>query len=77
MEGKKYYAIGVGENQYMLMEKLKSLQQSFNEKSKKSEKVAKTIQVLQKELKLEKAARKSAEKTILLYSDSFEINPGK
>ena len=42
------------------MEKLKALQQSFNEKRVKVEKDAETIQVLQKYLKLMKSARTPA-----------------
>ena len=60
----------------MLMEKLKSLKQSFNEEREKSEKESKTIQVTQKELKLSKAARKSADNSTLLHSDGFEISTG-
>ena len=43
----------IDEGLYMLRWELKALQHSFNIESSKSEKVAKTIQVLQKDLKLE------------------------
>ena len=43
----------------------------------KSEKGDKAIQVLHKDLKLSKSARKSSENSTCLKSDSFEINTGK
>ena len=57
--------------------KLKSLQQSFNEEKSKVEKGAKTIQVLQKDFKLSKSARKSAYNSTFLHSDIVEILTGK
>ena len=59
------------------MEKLKALQQSFNEERVKLEKDAETIQLLQKHLKSTKASRTSAENSTCLHSDSFEINTYK
>ena len=61
----------------MLTEKLKSLQHSFNEERVKSEKDAKTTQVLQKYLKLTKASRTSADNSTCLHSEIFEINTEK
>ena len=57
----------IGKDQDMLVEQLKALQQSFNEYREKSEKGAKTIQVLQKDLKLAKTARKK-QKIQLAYT---------
>ena len=45
----------------MLMKQLKALQNSFNEYIVKSDKDAKIVQVLQKYLKLTRAARTAAE----------------
>ena len=45
----------------MLMEQLKALQHSFNEEIVKAEKDDKTVQVLQKDLKLTKASRTAAD----------------
>ena len=42
----------------MFLEQLKELQQIFNEERIKADKISKTIQVLQKDLKLVKAAKK-------------------
>ena len=67
----------IGEDQDMIMEKLKALQQSFNEDSTKSEKGSKTLQVLDKDLKLAKSSCKSGDNSACLHSDSFEINTGK
>ena len=61
----------------MLMEKFKTLQHSFNEEMAKAEKGAESIQILQKDLKLAKAARKAADNSTCLHSDSFEVNTGK
>ena len=61
----------------MLMKTLKALKQSFIEDRVKSEKDAETIQVLQKDLKLSKAARTSADNLNCLHSDIFEINTDK
>ena len=61
----------------MLMEQLKALEQIFNEWRVKAEKYAKTIQVLQKYLKLTKSARTAADNSTCLHSDSFEINTDK
>ena len=46
-------------------------------KEEKSEKYYKTIQVLQKDLKLTKAERTAAENSTFLHSDSFKINTDK
>ena len=67
----------IGKERVMLMEQLKSLQQSFNSERIKSDKDAETIQVLQKDLKLPKAARTAAEISTRLHSYSFEININK
>ena len=67
----------IGEDQDMIMEKLKALQQNFNEDNKKSEKGSKTIQVLDNDLKLAKSSRKSGDNSACLHSDIFEINTGK
>ena len=48
----------------MLMEQLKALKQSFNEDRKKVEKGSKSIQLIQKELKLAISERKPAENSI-------------
>ena len=61
----------------MLMEKLKALQHIFNEDRVKAQKYAETIQVLQKDFKLEKAAITAADKSTCLHSDNFEINTYK
>ena len=53
------------------------MQHNFNEKRGKSEKGAKTIQVLQKDLKLSKAARKSAENSTHFNTDKLKISTGK
>ena len=59
------------------MEQLKALQQSFNKERAKAQKYAKTIQVLQKDLKLPKASIIAADNSTFLQSDSFEINTDK
>ena len=64
-------------NETCLWNKLKAPQKSFNEERVKSEKDSKTIQELQKDLKLVKAAKISADNSTFLHSDSFEINTGK
>ena len=74
---KKGDVIKVGEERDVLMEKLKALQQSFNGERVKSEKDAKTIQVLQKDLKWTKSARTITDNSTCLHSDSFEINSEK
>ena len=51
----------IGEDQYMLRVKLKALQQSFNSEREKSYKGGKTINVIQKYLKLEESEIKAAE----------------
>ena len=61
----------------MLMEKLKALQQIFDEERVKAEKDSKTIQVLQRDLKLTKLARTAEENSTCLHSDRFEINTDK
>ena len=61
----------------MLTEQPKAFQHSFNEDGLKAEKYAKTIQVIQRDLKLTKAARTAAENSTFLHSDSFEINTDK
>ena len=48
LEDKKCYAMEIGQEQDMLMEQLKALQQSFNEEKEKAYKDAKATQVLQK-----------------------------
>ena len=48
----------IGEEQDILREKLKALKHSFNSERGKSQKGSETIQVLQKDLKLEKEERK-------------------
>ena len=53
LEDQKGDAMEIDEGLYMLRWELKALQHSFNIERSKSEKVAKTIQVLQKDLKLE------------------------
>ena len=67
----------IGGKQDMLMKQFNILQQSFNEESAKSEKYAKQIQVLQKDLKLAKALITAAENSTCIHSDSFEINTSK
>ena len=57
----------------MLIEKLKALQQSFNEERVKEEKYPRTIHVLQKDLKWTKAARTAADNLTCLHSDIFEM----
>ena len=54
MEDKNGDAVEIGEEQDMLREKLTALQQSFNDYRGKSDRGAKTIQVLQKDFKLAK-----------------------
>ena len=71
---KKGDVMEVGEEQDMLMEKLKKPQQSFKEEREKSEKGSETFQVLQKDLKFAKSARKLADNSTCLYSYSFKIN---
>ena len=51
----------IGEEQEMLKEQLMASQQSFNKGMEKDEKGSKTTKVLQKELKLSKAAREAAD----------------
>ena len=53
------------------------MQQTFNEDWVKSYKDAKIVQLIQKYMKLTKAARTSAENSTWLHSDSFEINTYK
>ena len=53
----------------ILMEKLKILQQSFNEERVKEEKYHKTIHILQKDLKWIKLARTAADNLTCLHSD--------
>ena len=53
------------------MEQLKALQHSFNEERVKSDKDAKTVQLLQKYLKAKKSARTAADISTSLHSDSF------
>ena len=77
MEDKKGDVMKIGEEWDMLMEKLKALQQSFNEERVKVEKDAETIQVLQKDLKLKKSARTAADNSTCLHSDIFEIKTDK
>ena len=50
----------IGEDQYMRRVKLKALQQSFNSEREKSYKGGKTINVIQKYLKLEESEIKAA-----------------
>ena len=54
LEDKNGDAVEIGEEQDMLREKLTALQQSFNDYRGKSDRGAKTIQVLQKDFKLAK-----------------------
>ena len=61
LEDKKLMIRKLVRSKTCLWIKYKALQHNFNEERGKSEKGAKTIQVLQKDLKLSKAARKSAE----------------
>ena len=51
----------------MLREQLKALAQSFNEERRKSEKEAKTIQLLQADFKLSKTAKKIADNSNCLH----------
>ena len=67
----------IGEEWDMIMEKLKELKQSFNEDMVKSDKDSETIQVLQKDLKVEKSARTAADNSTCLHWDIFEINTDK
>ena len=71
MEDKKVDGIKIGEECDMLMEKLDSLKHIFNEERVKVEKYAKTIQLVQKDLKLTKAGRTAAENSTCLHSDIF------
>ena len=77
MKDQKGDVMEIGEERDMLMEQLKALQRSFIEKTTRAEKGSLTIQLLQKDLKLAESARKSAENSTCLHSDSFEINIGK
>ena len=61
----------------MLMEQLKELQQIFNEERSKSEKDTETMKIIQKYLKLTKAARTAADNSTCLHSDIFEIKTDK
>ena len=61
----------------MLREEIKALQQIFIEEISKVEKGAETIQVLKKNLLLEKLARRAADNSTCFYSYNFEINTGK
>ena len=65
--GKKVDVMEIGEEQDMLRDKLKVLQLSFNEEKEKSEKGSKTIQVINKDLKLEKYAGKTADNSTCFY----------
>ena len=67
----------IGEKWDMLMKKLKVLKHSSNQERKKSDKWAKTIQVLQKDLKLVKSAIKSVDNSTCLHWYSFKTNTGK
>ena len=67
----------IGGERDILSVKLKALQHNFNEEKSKSDKGFKTIKLIKKDLKLAKAARKSADNSTCLQSDSFEINTGK
>ena len=57
--------------------KSKALQHSFIEDRVKEEKDSKTIQVLEKYLKLTKEARIAVDNSNCSHSDSFEINTYK
>ena len=57
----------------MLMEQLKALQQSFNEYREKSQKDAKSIQAVQKDLKLTKEERTAEDNSTCLHSDNCEF----
>ena len=67
LEDKKGDYLKIGEDRDMLREQLKALQHSFNEERGKSDKGAETIQLLQKDLKLEKQAR-NRQKIQLAYT---------
>ena len=56
---------------------IKVLATEFKWREGKSEKGYKTIQVLQKDLKLSKPARKSVENSTCLHWDRLEVNTGK
>ena len=77
LELKKGDVIEIGEERDILMEQLKALQQRFNEEITKSDKGSKTIKVPHKDLKLAKSARKSADNSTWLHSDSFKISTEK
>ena len=77
MKDKKGDVMEIGKEQDTLMEKLKALQQIFDEEKGKAQKGAKTIQVPQKYLKLVKSSRKLAYNSTSLYSDGFKITTGK
>ena len=59
------------------MEQIQALKHILNAEKAKSEKGDKTIQVLQKDLKLAKSAIKSEESSTYLNSDSLKVNTGK
>ena len=64
-------AMKIGGERDILSVKLKALQHNFNEEKSKSDKGFKTIKLIKKDLKLAKAARKSADNSTFLQSDSF------
>ena len=61
----------IGEERDMLREQLKDLQQNFIDERKKADKGAKTNQVLQKDFRLEKTARKAVDISTCLHSYIF------
>ena len=66
MEDKRGDVMEIGDERAMLMEQLKELQQSFNKDGKNSDKGAKTIQILKKDLKFIKRSKKISRKFNLL-----------
>ena len=61
LEDNKGYVMEIGQEQDILLKQLKALQQIFNEVREKTDKYAKSSQVLQKHFELVKAAKTPAE----------------
>ena len=63
----------IGDDQYMLMKKLKVLQNILSEKMTNANKASKTIPVVYKDLDLEKAERKPADNSTCSHIYNFRI----
>ena len=67
----------IGKNDTCLLNNLRYCNTILAKKGHNKIKTPKTIQLLQKHLKLTKAAITAVENSIFLHSDSFEINTNK